>query len=215
MNHTKIEYCDATWNPVWGCKNSCDYCYARRLAKRFGESFEPHWKEKNFQRAMPKEPSRIFVNSMSDIAFWHDDWIDAVSRRIDENMQHTFLFLTKGPRCYQRLDAIFSDNCWFGVTITTQSMMNHVADLIFETTWDETRKIFFSLEPLLEKIEIYVDPDWTIIGAETGNRKGKVIPEREWIDELAKTDIPVFMKDSLIPIIGRENMKREYPKVEP
>ena len=24
--------------------------------------------------------------------------------------------------------------------------------------------------------------DWVIIGAETGNRKGKVVPKKEWID---------------------------------
>lgn len=35
MNKTKIEWCDITWNPVWGCKNNCSYCYARKIAKRF------------------------------------------------------------------------------------------------------------------------------------------------------------------------------------
>ena len=36
MNKTKIEWCDYTWNPVTGCKHECEYCYARRIAKRFG-----------------------------------------------------------------------------------------------------------------------------------------------------------------------------------
>ena len=36
MNKTKIEWCDATWNPVVGCKHGCDYCYAKRIAARFG-----------------------------------------------------------------------------------------------------------------------------------------------------------------------------------
>ena len=57
--------------------------------------------------------------------------------------------------------------------------------------------------------------DWVIVGAETGNRKGKVIPKKAWIDNLAnecaKQGIPLFMKDSLIPIIGENNMKREFP----
>lgn len=22
---TKIEWCDMTWNPVWGCRNNCEY----------------------------------------------------------------------------------------------------------------------------------------------------------------------------------------------
>nr|DAL85205.1 MAG TPA: Protein of unknown function (DUF5131) [Caudoviricetes sp.] len=36
MTPTKIEWCDETWNPVTGCKHPCEYCYARRQAKRFG-----------------------------------------------------------------------------------------------------------------------------------------------------------------------------------
>lgn len=36
MNNTRIDWCDSTWNPVTGCKGGCDYCYARRIANRFG-----------------------------------------------------------------------------------------------------------------------------------------------------------------------------------
>lgn len=36
MQNTKIEWCDATWNPVTGCLHGCEYCYARRIANRFG-----------------------------------------------------------------------------------------------------------------------------------------------------------------------------------
>jgi hypothetical protein len=40
-------------------------------------------------------------------------------------------------------------------------------------------------------------------------------PSREWIDDICaqadKWKIPVFMKDSLIPIVGAENMRRELP----
>lgn len=47
---------------------------------------------------------------------------------------------------------------------------------------------------------------WVIIGAETGNRKEKVIPQREWIEAIVsacqKAGIPVFMKSSLSKIWG-------------
>lgn len=33
---TKIDWCDSTWNPVTGCLHGCEYCYARRIADRFG-----------------------------------------------------------------------------------------------------------------------------------------------------------------------------------
>lgn len=39
---TKIDWADATWNPVTGCLHGCEYCYARKIAKRFGGASETH-----------------------------------------------------------------------------------------------------------------------------------------------------------------------------
>ena len=39
---TKIDWCDSTWNPVTGCLHGCEYCYARKIAKRFGGASETH-----------------------------------------------------------------------------------------------------------------------------------------------------------------------------
>lgn len=36
MIKTKIDWCDASWNPVTGCFHDCPYCYAKRIANRFG-----------------------------------------------------------------------------------------------------------------------------------------------------------------------------------
>lgn len=56
---------------------------------------------------------------------------------------------------------------------------------------------------------------WVIVGAETGRRKDKVVPEKSWLEAIIKTciesNITIFMKDSLIPIVGEENMFRELP----
>ena len=35
MDNTKIEWADATWNPVTGCLHGCEYCYARTMVNRF------------------------------------------------------------------------------------------------------------------------------------------------------------------------------------
>lgn len=53
-----------------------------------------------------------------------------------------------------------------------------------------------------------------IVGAETGNQRGKVVPEKAWIDRLTEDlgDVPVMMKNSLVPIMGEENMRREWPE---
>ncbi len=85
---------------------------------------------------------------------------------------------------------------------------------------DNMRNTFLSIEPLLKPFPIgnalqKDDINWIIIGAETGNRKNKVVPRKEWIDNICKTadifNIPVFMKESCVPIIGEENMRREFP----
>ena len=208
MNKTRIEWCDFTWNPVWGCRNDCPYCYARKLAHRFGESFEPHWKEKNFQRQMPKEPSRVFVNSMSEIYYWEPEWRMCVLERIKRYPQHKFLFLTKHPKTYWFHN--FPDNCWLGITATTApEVVQLQADL------SGPHISFLSIEPIhgfISRFAIDIDMvDWLIVGAETGNRKGKVIPERKWIEELVATGLPIFMKDSLIPIWG-EDLIRQWPR---
>lgn len=42
---TKIDLADASWNPVTGCLHGCEYCYARRIAERFGSKMQPIFTE--------------------------------------------------------------------------------------------------------------------------------------------------------------------------
>lgn len=53
-----------------------------------------------------------------------------------------------------------------------------------------------------------------IIGAETGNRKGKIIPEKAWVQKIAgvckEYGTPLFMKKSLKDIMGND-FKQESP----
>jgi len=81
-----------------------------------------------------------------------------------------------------------------------------------------TRNRFVSFEPLLYDIGAHIGSTggmWHIIGAETGTRAGKVKCKKEWVDHIVewsdKHGIPVFMKDSLIPVVGEENMRRDFP----
>ena len=56
--------------------------------------------------------------------------------------------------------------------------------------------------------------NWIILGAESGNRKDKVVPRREWIDNIVQIcdehNIPVFMKESLRGLMGSE-FRQELP----
>lgn len=163
------------------------------------------------------EPRVIFVCSMADLfgAWVPDEWIDEVFKACEEAPQHTYLFLTKNPSRYCQLDDAgklpHKENWWFGSTWTKPG------NCIF--TGGVGTNTFVSIEPLLAEPDIIHGTgvfDWMIIGAETGNRKEKVIPKKEWIEKLCwaadnQANCPVFMKDSLIPIVGEENMRREFP----
>ena len=109
MQKTKIDWVinpdgskGNTWNPAIGCEGNCPYCYARRIAKRFNWNWTPHWEEKKFQTAFPKKPTRIFVGSMTDIAYWKPEWMERVLAKIREYPQHTFYFLTKKSKVYSK-----------------------------------------------------------------------------------------------------------------
>ena len=106
---SKIEWTDATWNPVRGCTKisaGCTHCYAETFAERF-RGVPGHPFEYGFDlRLVPEklaEPMRwgtsrmIFVNSMSDL--FHedvpDDYIEAVVQVMLRANWHTYQVLTK------------------------------------------------------------------------------------------------------------------------
>lgn len=118
---SKIEWTDATWNPIRGCSvvsEGCRNCYAMTTAARFtkpGEAYEglayrnesgAHWTgqvkliEEHLNDPLRwKRPRRIFVNSMSDLfheslSFGQIFRVFAVMQRAP---QHTFQVLTKRP----------------------------------------------------------------------------------------------------------------------
>ncbi|MBY6277267.1 DUF5131 family protein [Symbiobacterium thermophilum] len=120
-DRTRIEWTDATWNPIRGCSRvseGCRNCYAERMAARFsgpGRPYEdlvrrtPHGPRWTGEVRLVEElldaplhwrrPRRIFVNSMSDL--FHeavpDEWIDKVFAVMALAEHHTFQVLTKRP----------------------------------------------------------------------------------------------------------------------
>lgn len=166
------------------------------------------------------EPRTIFVCSMADLfGKWvPDEWIEAVINACIAAPQHRYLFLTKNPARYMHLIAngIIPENqpnFWFGSTATIPEM---------EFFWCDEVNTFVSIEPILAPFEDLtdegVDPasktNWIIVGAETGNRKNKVVPQKSWIDEIVsaakKAGTPVFMKESLREIMG-DDFIQQFP----
>lgn len=131
---TKIQWTEATWNPVRGCSrvsSGCRNCYAERQAARGlpGMRFSdgsplavmresgPRWTGRvELQEHMldiplrRKTPTMYFVNSMSDL--FHEDLPDEAIDRIFAVMalcpQHTFQVLTKrAERMREWLDRMY------------------------------------------------------------------------------------------------------------
>ena len=83
---------------------------------------------------------------------------------------------------------------------------------------DDNPNTFCSIEPILEPFvavpEIIGKLDWVIVGAETGNRKKKIVPQKEWIEEIAdeckRCRVPIFMKESLRGLMGAD-FRQELP----
>jgi len=240
----KIGWCNLTWNPVWGCNNHCEYCYARGIAKRFWRriwmneanqqwkehpiwawtgdhlegliDFKPTWLEAQFKKKFPKKPQRIFVGSMSELKYWKPEWIRDTLDKILEYPQHTFQFLTKFPDIYSQW--YFHPNCWLGVTITkNDNTFNGIYDFLRR---NDSNIKYLSFEPLLENILDYKLSkyfDWVIIGAETGNRKGKVIPKKQWVWDIVRycqtNNIPVYIKDSIGKLYSQFGGIKEFPNL--
>lgn len=223
----KIGWCNLTFNPAWGCRNKCEYCYARKIASfrydviadkeykflywNYGvgqffqgefanrlRHFVPTFIESNFYKKLPKKPQRIFVGSMSEIAHWEQKWMVDVIHKIEQYPQHIFQFLTRYPEIYRKYE--FPENCWLGITATTNQMLYNM-----DFNINIKRIKFISIEPILQEIvpELieFLKVNWIIMGAETGNRKNKIIPKKEWIENIinyCKRDkIPIYLKDSL------------------
>lgn len=245
MNKTKIDWCDSTWNPVTGCLHGCEYCYARGIAERFGgkqkyanifeenkpiigedgkelaypHSFSPTFLRYRLNDYVGKQGRNIFVCSMADLfgSWVPDSWIEEVFKACEKAPQHNYLFLSKNPKRYIELSkkGLLPSKHWYGYSATKQSDLwefHHADDCT-------VKNLFVSIEPILEPIRpgfcSHCPADWVIIGAETGRRKDKVVPKREWIERIVMeceySDIPVFMKSSLADIWG-EPLIQEFPK---
>ncbi len=208
----KITWTDLTWNSVWGCLGECNYCYARMQAKRFGIQlgwinklskeetqdlidFKPTFLPINAEKRLPLKSKRIFVDSMSDIAFWDLNWIHFLFKKIKEHPQHTFQILTKYPKLIIKYK--FPDNCWVGISAENQENFEKRIEPFKQV---DAKHKFVSLEPLTGLIRDTCDfnyIDWIIIGAQTGHHRKPM--NIDWVSEIVSNtcnwrNIPVFIK---------------------
>ncbi len=218
MNKTRIEWTDAVVNPVVGCPHNCNYCYAIKQAKRQKHKcklcyqFTPHHHLERLSKIKPtQKPKKIFIDSMWD---WNSigiekEWIETIINKFKECPQHTFQILSKRPIRYSRFK--YPINVWLGTSISTNADTYRIHNLLNTCL---KNLMFVSIEPIHEKINFYFDNvHWIIVGAETGNRKGKIIPKKEWVESIIENakaeNIPIFIKDN----VKWHKKIQEYPKV--
>jgi len=193
---SKIEWTEATWNPVTGCTKcspGCQHCYAATLAHRlkamgnvrYKNEFQVTVHRDLFSRPLSwKKPKMIFVNSMSDI--FHEEIPEDDILEIFETMNkaswHTFQVLTKRPdRLLELSEKInWTPNIWMGVSIENRASIDRCEKLKL----CGAKVKFISAEPLLESISNInlAGIDWLIVGGESG--AGCRAIEKEWIIEL-------------------------------
>lgn len=202
-DNSKIEWTDATWNPVRGCTKispGCLHCYAETFAERW-RGIPGHPFEHGFDlRTVPEKlgdplrwgtPRKIFVNSMSDL--FHpgvsDDYIVKVARVMVAANWHTYQVLTKRA---DRMAALLKgklrfaagqSHIWWGVSVENQKHGLPRIDLLRSAP---ATMRFLSIEPLLEDLGEFdlSGISWVIVGGESG--PGARPMKAEWVRNIRR-----------------------------
>jgi protein gp37 len=209
---TAISWTNETWNPTTGCSrvsDGCRHCYAERLSLKFGWSKKP-WTANNAEEnvlchpnrlSKPysfKNPSRVFVNSMSDL--FHplipDDFVRQVFDVMIDTPQHTYQILTKRPERAALWPGPWADNIWMGTSVEDSRVANRIDALLQCPAVVR----FLSCEPLIGPLpELYLSGiDWVIVGGESGPGFRQMPHEwaREIRDQCVAQHIAFFFKQS-------------------
>ena len=203
--NTGIEWTDKTWNPTTGCNKvspGCRYCYAEALTERFPKNFPQGFKltlhpERLDQPKKWRTPSRIFVNSMSDL--FHQDLPFAYLQEIFTVMRqtpwHIYQILTKRDQNLAELASKleWSENIWIGVSVESQQYAHRI---------DALRQVpanvrFLSCEPLLVSLTLNLEGiDWVIVGGESGYQHRHLNPEwvKEILHQTRESEVAFFFK---------------------
>lgn len=222
MGKTAIQWTDRVWNPVRGCSMvsaGCENCYAMRQAHRFSGQGQPYanltengphgprWNGKVTIHPelldLPlrwRKPSRIFVNSMSDL--FHDEvpdeFIESVFMVMRDASWHEFQVLTKRPQRTRKFAKYLQKkhtlaeggpswhwpHIWLLVSCEDQKTADERIPILLDTP-AAVRGV--SLEPLIGPVDLSSiggkkEPrrlDWVIVGGESGPNARPMHPD--WV----------------------------------
>lgn len=212
MNRSKIEWCDYTINPVKGlCPMACDYCYARRMYKRFKWNPDIRYDDDWLLGSTKYIPdgSRIFIGSTMELfGEWiQREWLERIFQYCKSHPRKTFMFLTKQPQNLIKWSP-FPENVYIGVTATDTYMAVRGLQCLDKI---QAKVKFISFEPLLSQTCITASSlsgiGWLIIGQQTPV-SAETEPKIEWVREIVeaadKAGVKVFLKDNLKTLLPKE-----------
>ncbi len=238
--NSKIEWCDATFNPWVGCQKvspGCDHCYAEGWAKRSGQvQWGPHAERRRTSEANWRKPlkwakdargtgkrPRVFCASLAD---WLDNqvpgaWRLDLAMMIEATPELDWLLLTKRPENYFKhapwLPEEIPSNVWLGVTAEDHE---HYARRWRILSGLPATVRFISYEPALGPISVGLEPhghppDWVICGGESGHGARTMDPA--WARDLqyacSRVGSAFFMKQMTGKApIPEDLMVREFPR---
>lgn len=216
-DRTKIEWADATWNPITGCSVAspgCTNCYAMRLAgtrlkhhpSRAGlttmTKAGPVWTgEVRFNESVIDQPlrwtrpRRIFVCAHGDLLHGRVPalWIERVADVMRRSPQHQFLVLTKRADLVHELAP--GTNIWLGVSAEDQERAD---DRIPKLVTALAAVRWVSVEPMLGPVDLCFTThlDWVVVGGESGPnaRPCQVEWIRSVVQQCQAARVPVFVK---------------------
>lgn len=241
-----IEWTDYTWNPIGGCFHECQWempdgaiarCYAKDVAEgvagaAYQSGFDYHyWNSERLNEPLSvKKPSKIFLDSMSDLM---GHWIpgEQVVRVLEVVRQahwHTFQLLTKNPGRLLQFRDYFPPNLWIGASMPPDWMWGGRVEMeaqnrMLRKALKVLRKLsdnyttWMSFEPLSWDVSDILDTspytlNWAVIGAATnGPRAYQPDPlhVENLLDVLDYQNVPVFFKGNL----EWEPHREDWPEV--
>lgn len=212
MQKSNIAWTDETWNPVHGCSKvsaGCDHCYAETISRRYGHT-DHEWTAENAEENVTlrpdkleepykvREPSRIFVNSMSDLFHSRvpDSFIGDVFATMRNCPEHIFQILTKRPGRAAHMEIEWPENVWMGTSVEDERVTKRL-DLLRDC---DAETLFVSFEPLIGPVGAIdlTGYEWAIVGGESGADYRDMAHEWVWPikEECRRVGAAFFFKQS-------------------